>query len=293
MKTLSFIFALTFSIAGASVKASAVELDCMEEGRLYGSKRHFNSSKISQGCQDAVKASAQKLGIYAQSDDLKLRAYGYGNILLIEDESSGAVKLNAIAGEMSSFANIEQLALSPDKKTVAVVNQSIDKEGEVAREILVFSTSRNGNIAPLRINRSPLLKGSYSLSYSADSKEIVLVSKSEEEFKVVSFDSESDSRSPVVSRKPAAVELANFVEGKTPLQALKADEFLIVLLKSGKVLGIPLNQKTEAGEVATNPVWELSQEVIGLEGATKIKLNLDKKILTVSNSSGEAVEFDL
>lgn len=180
--------ALLSSSPGMAVASGANDdaalQDCVAKAARLGDAGHPTSSLRSCASLIARRAAAVA---FRKTDDGRWASAGFENMLFTQTPRK---KVNVVSGDQTRLARVRALALEPEHGEIFVLSGS---------EVLVFRTSFNGNIAPVRRWSSEELQGAAAVAVSPERDEVYLVHPEQAAVLVHGRQADVDGRRPVNS----------------------------------------------------------------------------------------------
>ncbi len=166
--TLSKIILPLFLICFTAVADDKLLSNCEEQGNSFGDGR--GASKIQAICVETYKKMASA-NSNKKNQDGQMLAFGHKNIVFIErPDKKGQKRTDVIAGLNTNLEMIVALAIDEKNNEIAVLEKSGD--------ILFFSTTIMGNVAPFRILKSPDLFGATDIAIDTKNDQVVVINNS-------------------------------------------------------------------------------------------------------------------
>jgi hypothetical protein len=170
MKINLFFLGFIFSFS-ALAQPTEQQLDrCEKEGLHFGNGQGKNT--ISIDCYSHFLKSLSPEA-FKKTSDGKISAYGHRNIVFIQDPHVKSDRQNVIAGIYTELEDVAAVALNEKQKEIAVLEKSGD--------ILFFSSTITGNVAPLRILKNKELSGASDLVINSLKMEVIVLNKKSHE----------------------------------------------------------------------------------------------------------------
>ncbi len=234
------LYALTFSLLSAQVLANEAQLEqCEKEGRNFGNGQ--GRDYLPFECFNLFLSAANPAAI-KKSNGGKFSAYGYRNIVFIKDPSARIGLQNIIAGSSTLITEVVALAIDEVNKEIAV----LDKSGD----ILFFSSTITGNIAPKRVLKAKELDGAHDLVINSVRQEVIALNKQNHD--LVVFSREANFFGVEGKKKLGLIRSVDGVNGEF-LSIDPHHQELFMLNSSGdSILVFNLNSKSQ------NPVRKLN-----------------------------------
>jgi len=158
----------------AAVVSEAEILVCQDKAENYGNGK--GDDTISENCMELVRmqasASAKK-----ESASLKMKFFGFRNMILVESSLGALTKTHIIAGNSTELKNIIALDFDELNKEIVV----LEKSGKVS----FYSYKITGNVAPFRTLNHGELPGASEVA--VDSKRDIVIVKNPISQKVLFF----------------------------------------------------------------------------------------------------------
>lgn len=275
----------TFALASGALDAQAFsDRSCAEQGKEFGAVKYREIAGIDSHCFEKAKRE-MTARTQSSSYDGQVVVRALKNILFISTSDGTKDNLYKISGPMSGLQNIKSVAVSSDKKYIAVLNEKISQDGVFQQEVLVFQTGRNGNVAPYRVNQSPLLSDAQSIYFSADASEILALKRKARGSSIIAFKASADSRSANLKRRPAGIVIQG--EFELPLSLVKDENLLIMLEPNGDISGKELVGMKAIGS------WKLSKEETEVSKPSALRYDPVKRVLQVVDGNGQESEFKI
>jgi hypothetical protein len=257
--------------------AFASDTSCFQLGSFLGPLSKIIGSTIKKECFS--KSLTYLDGKKVESQDEKLKISGFENMIFIQE----GVNKTLLVGDKTKLYRVLDLKLTPDEKSLIVLNSNSKKE----KSLLTFDLSRIGNISPKFINSNIDKLTDKIIGFSDDSKNIIIRSENKAQLYVI----DKDSRSPIANRRPAAVDYKRLSLNSevlaSALSVIDISDSAIVLDKSGKIR----NVSVEKGHFSEN--WSIPHAEISSKSLVKIYLDKKSKDLVVLTDDGEKIRFQL
>ncbi|MBL7665388.1 MAG: hypothetical protein JNM93_09655 [Bacteriovoracaceae bacterium] len=221
-------FILLFLLPIFTLHAADMEM-CLTQAEDFK-----NKNGIEAECFSLVKAAAQS---EQKSSSQKIQAFAYKNFLFAENQGQRLV----IAGDKTNLGEIHSIKISQNEKWLAVIQNNADK-----KEILVFPTNRNGNIAPYKVYAGDEFQNIIDLAFHESLAEIYFLDG--KTYDVFAVSEDSDSRMLIDSQKPIKLRSydKNDLMVKKPSQIELTNESLLVFDENEQKLGIiPIDKNLE------------------------------------------------
>lgn len=154
-------------IASTELPNEADVVLCEDQAENYGNGK--GDDIISQSCIESFKKMAATEAM-TESKAMKMKFYGYRNIVLIEKYKNNILVSEIIAGSSTELKTVRALSFDEKNQEVAVLDESGD--------ILFFSSKITGNIAPFRILKHKELVGASELVIDCTRDQVVVNNKS-------------------------------------------------------------------------------------------------------------------
>jgi hypothetical protein len=139
---------------------------CQDQAENFGNGK--GDDVISKKCMESFKSMATSEAV-TTSKIMKMKFYGYRNMVLIEKYKKNSVVTEIIAGSSTELKSIRALAFDEKNQEVAVLEESGD--------VLFFSSKITGNISPFRILQDKELVGGSELVIDSLRDQFVLNNK--------------------------------------------------------------------------------------------------------------------
>ena len=274
---------------------------CKEESNEYGKELDNYKRKVTihQACLDYIdKKATPELTTQSNDGATKITA-GIGMIKSVHTsivKGKEVKKVQVITGTMSNLQDIESIALSSDKKWIAVLqkvqvqtNHSLKKDRsnqfKMEKEILLFMANLNGNVSPQRILRNSEINSATSMAIHPKGDEIYISNNKSNS--IVTFSTTADFRMKDEKKRPNVIRRFTSSESsfREPASITFMDDKLLILDASQTHL-YALNPMSNTVE------WSLDKNTIALDNAAYVKYSKSNKKLVISDKSGNSVEFD-
>jgi hypothetical protein len=188
MKINLFFLGFIFSFS-ALAQPTEQQLDrCEKEGLHFGNGLGKNT--ISIDCYSHFLKSLSPEA-FKKTSDGKISAYGHRNIVFIQDPQVKSDRQNVIAGIYTELEDVAAVALNEKQKEIAVLEKSGD--------ILFFSSTITGNVAPLRILKNKELSGASDLVINSLKMEVIVLNKKSHE--ILFFSSQANAKARPEKKK--------------------------------------------------------------------------------------------
>lgn len=264
-----------------------LENQCVQTA-IHRSKNTNSEVNLRLKCFDYAMARAGiQRKLMATSDDDLMRVVGLHNTLYIEKSSSGQdKKVSMISGDMSQLGEVLAVSITPDRSTIAVLNQDQDENSQDRVSLLFFNSRKNGNVAPVRINRDKSLISANSVNFDSTGTRVFLTLATTSE--VVSFDIQKDSRSPLSSKQPQKVIELNseIVQSNHLLSAISLGDQFVTLDEQQGLKGY----SSISGQIEQK--WAIDREQIELTDLSYARYNHLTKSIHIFDSQGHSVVFN-
>lgn len=122
---------------------------CQDQADNYGNGK--GDDHISTKCIGYFKDMASVNAAMKESMNLKIKIFGFRNMLLIEKVKGDKIVTEITAGNSTELSTIKTLAIDEKNQEIVVLEESGD--------VLFFSSKITGNVAPYRILRNKELEG--------------------------------------------------------------------------------------------------------------------------------------
>jgi len=165
---LLFLFGINIKLVNAAEAVPGEEeiLTCQDQADVFGNGK--SDDIISKFCLELfIKQSPPSARVEFPSG--KIKFYGYRNMIIIEKESNNRRVKEIIAGNSTELKSIQALAFDENNKEIV----ALDESGEV----LSFTTTITGNIAPYRILRNKEIEGASELVIDYTRDQIIVNNK--------------------------------------------------------------------------------------------------------------------
>jgi hypothetical protein len=139
---------------------------CQDQAENFGNGK--GDDVISKKCMESFKSMATSEAV-TTSKIMKMKFYGYRNMVLIEKYKKNSVVTEIIAGSSTELKSIRALAFDEKNQEVAVLEESGD--------VLFFSSKITGNISPFRILQDKELVGGSELVIDSLRDQVVVNNK--------------------------------------------------------------------------------------------------------------------
>lgn len=139
-------------------------LVCQDQAESFGNGKgddHISSKCISHFKMMSINSNAMK-----ESFLVKMKVYGYRNMIFLEKNIEGKVTQEIIAGSSTELNSIQTLAIDEKNKEIAVLEEN--------GNILFFSSKITGNIAPYRVIKHKELEGANDIVVDSE-RDFVIV----------------------------------------------------------------------------------------------------------------------
>lgn len=167
---LFFIGLGNFVVSAEAPKAEPKEEDlvvCQDQADNHGNGK--GDDYISTKCIDYFKDMASKNFTMKESKLLKMKVFGFRNMLLIEKVKGDKIATEITAGNSTELSTIKALAIDEKNQEIVV----LEEDGDV----LFFSSKITGNVAPYRILKNKELEGATELAVDSSRDLVVLNNK--------------------------------------------------------------------------------------------------------------------
>lgn len=281
-KAVTGLFLMTFcgfqTSAQANYDQSGQKQYCLETAwQLQANVQIFEDTQgFKEKCLPLAKALSKKNGnMSASLPNQSLSVFSLENFLYIQENEEERF----LAGTKTLINEIESLSLSQDSKSVALLNRKKDN----SQNILIFNTSKSGNIAPFRIIEIEDQNFSIDKILFVSNQEILLLN--EDLGTALRVDTSKDSRSPRMEDKPQ-FQFAGKIQKED--QKIKTVSFLnqrILALTEHSVLIYSSTTLELIGETKlTNEESESIEQ--------KIITNQSEDSFSLMAKNGEMITFD-
>lgn len=139
---------------------------CQDQAENFGNGK--GDDVISKKCMESFKSMATSEAV-TTSKIMKMKFYGYRNMVLIEKYKKNSIVTEIIAGSSTELKSIRALAFDEKNQEVAVLEESGD--------VLFFSSKITGNISPFRILQDKELVGGSELVIDSLRDQVVVNNK--------------------------------------------------------------------------------------------------------------------
>lgn len=150
-------------VAKAELQNEADIIFCQDQAENFGNGK--GEDFISKNCIESFKKMATTAAI-KESSALKMKFYGYRNMILIEKDSGTTVGTNIIAGIHTELKAIRALSFDEKNQEIVVLEESGD--------VLFLSSKITGNVAPFRILKHEELVGASELVVDNEKDQVIL-----------------------------------------------------------------------------------------------------------------------
>lgn len=158
---LAFFVAI---VAKAELPNEADIVLCQDQAENFGNGKGDDS--VSPNCIESFKKMAPIAAI-KESSELKIKIYGYRNMIIVEEISGSSILTNIIAGSYTELKAIHALTVDEKNREIVVLEESGD--------VLFLSSKITGNIAPFRIIKHKELTGASELVIDNVKDQVVLI----------------------------------------------------------------------------------------------------------------------
>ena len=168
-RVISFTLVLSFSSTLPATTRNQMVEYCEEEGRKYGDGS--GADLISTKCIELYcNRAGHHATIVGKNDSFKIS--GFKNMIFTRNKDlNGNWTTNIIAGLSTELDSV--IAINYDQKNEEIA--ALDSSGD----ILFFSSTLTGNVAPYRILRAKELKGASHLVVDPIKNEVIVLNKNE------------------------------------------------------------------------------------------------------------------
>lgn len=273
---------------GTAVTVKATQCDYI--GKTFGPHSGHLDPYLNDCFRAAVENARTNRKLYASAVRGKLKVFGFRNLIYIQREET----ISVISGEMANLHDLHSVAVSPDGKSVAVLDQYKDNESQHRKQVLFFESSLNGNVVAFSVNSEMFVNSAQSLAFVSNDEVVISVGENSTESslgKIISFKNTGDSRSPLVKSKPQPKNIVNsalYSRIRNPASAVaKGDEIIVLDANSGVQV---INSKKDNAKV----VWDLKPTdplFKTLVDLNHLSYNPDKNILYIFDSLGNSAQL--
>jgi len=173
MKNKFVFLALSFVIVKATSSMVYAELPneadivvCQDQAENYGNGK--SDDVVAKECLESFKNLAAKKAI-AVNNTLKMKFFGFKNMIIVEKIKNNMVYNEILAGNNTELKSIIALAVDEKNQEIIVLEESGD--------VLFFTTTLTGNIAPYRILKHKALYGSSEIVFDNLTDQILISNK--------------------------------------------------------------------------------------------------------------------
>lgn len=163
------VLSITSNISLAEAVNEADIVVCQDQAENYGNGK--GDDIIGTNCLASFKRLAVKKSI-VEATNLKMKFFGYKNMILIEKVKNNLVSTEIVAGNSTELKSIKAVAVDEKNQEVIVLEESGD--------VLFFTTTLTGNIAPYRILKHKNLQGASELAIDNVNDQIIVYNKKSE-----------------------------------------------------------------------------------------------------------------
>ena len=263
------IFITSSTFANESEIAS-----CEKEGTRFG-----NGAGKDEIHRECLEKFSQKASAYTKRKGLdgKFSAFGHKNIIFINDPKTRLRGQNVITGKFTELEEVTALALDEENKEMAVIDRS--------RDILVYSSVITGNVAPLRMLKSPDIEGAVDLVINPKKDQLIVLNPSSKQ--ILIFSRLANIHAPQGKKKLEVLKRIGKMEGEILALDHERQELFVVNAQAGFILGWDLESfevrkisfpavKDEVKAVQFSPSDE-SLHLVTEKKDFKISVKLEKK----------------
>lgn len=206
------------------IQLPVMELDdCVRPGK---NNKHANSTP--RACFDSVYYNSHE-GVRDESSDRKLFAMGLKNMIFMRELKAGKLEKRMITGDYSRLSDVIAVAISPDKKHLAVLNKGTQME------LLIFKTRYDGNVTPVHVMYPDFIQDATAVAFHPDGTHVLVLNRIHDA--VYTVPKRADSRSKKESYKVKMVrKLSGAATGMT-------DPTDMIVLKDSREVAI-VDQQT-------------------------------------------------
>lgn len=163
---ISVITHTTSSMVYADVPNEADIVVCQDQAENYGNGK--GDDVVAKECLDSFKKLADKKAI-AVNNALKIKFFGYKNMIIVEKIKNNIIYNEIIAGNSTELKSV--IAVVADEKNQEII--VLEESGDV----LFFTTTLTGNIAPYRILKHKALLGASEIEIDNLNDQVIISNK--------------------------------------------------------------------------------------------------------------------
>ena len=173
MKNKQLFLAITFaitqinsSVVYAVLPSEAEIVVCQDQAENYGNGK--GDDVVAKECLDSFKKLALKKAV-AVNNPLKIKFFGYKNMIIVEKTKDNLVYNEILAGNSTELKSIVAVVADEKNQEIIVLEESGD--------VLFFTSTLTGNIAPYRILRHKALQGASEMVFDNSTDQVIINNK--------------------------------------------------------------------------------------------------------------------